>query len=242
MSDRLGWAHAAGETGYISQVYGVNPEAYAAWPSVPFHNGYDATADEGADVLALADGLVTRVAWDPSGYGVWIEVQHSGFATRYAHGIRGGYTVGIGAELRQGARLMHVGMTGNTSGFHTHGEIRTRDPVLGLSGAHYISPSGRYVIDPFPYLPSPWGEGLPIGANMLNEITRLEAEVRQWRGQYTAEHAKRMGDLGPAGDTIRHSNRMRDRYAPRNAEGEVELPDDLAADDTRLNSHWQGRA
>ncbi len=242
MSDRLGWVHADGDTRRISQIYGVNPEAYAAWPSVPFHNGYDATAKLGAAVLALADGIVTRIGWDPGGYGVWIECQHSGYATRYAHGMIGSEAVDVGVEVVRGATLMLVGMTGYTSGPHTHGEIRTRDPVLGQSVAHYLSPSGRYVIDPFPFLPAPWGEGRLIGATMLNDIVRLEAEVRQWRGQYDSEHARRMADLGPAGDTMRHSNRMRDQYAPRDAEGKVELPGDLAADDTRLNAHWMGRA
>lgn len=194
----LGLPFPVDTVGNTSQIYGVNPAAYAAFPSLPYHNGADIAVAEGTPVLAVADGQVVRVAWDPGGYGTWVETQHAGFATRYAHGIRGGYTVPAGADVAAGTRLMEADSTGNSSGHHVHLEIRTRDPVLGRSVAHYMSPSGRYVIDPFPYLPEPYGDGRQIGANvndetlLLDEIVRLEQGLRMQTIKADKAHARKM--------------------------------------------------
>lgn len=173
---KLAMPFAPGTRTTVTQRFGVNPAAYARFPSLPYHNGFDIAFPRGTPVLAMAnDGQVVRSGWDPGGYGLWCEVQHPGFAIRLAHGIRNGIAPVVGLEVNAGDVLFEGDSSGNSSGDHTHGEIRTRNAALADGVMSYFSPHGRYVIDPFPYLPAPFGSGRDIGGDSVpDEITKAE--------------------------------------------------------------------
>jgi murein DD-endopeptidase MepM/ murein hydrolase activator NlpD len=139
--DHLAWPL----TGWVeTQAYGCTSfelEPVAAWcPGGHFHSGIDMAAPAGTPVQAAAAGEA-RVELDPTGYGIYVVVQHGGgFATLYAHlesaSLRTGDAVGAGDEVGR------VGSTGLSTGPHLHFEVR-RD--------------GRPV-DPVPWLPAGrWG-------------------------------------------------------------------------------------
>ncbi len=95
---------------------------YASW----YHMALDITAPIGTPVFAAHSGTVTRVSvgtWD-SGYGtnVWIS-DGQGTETHYAHLSQ--INVSVGQSVSGGRTVLGLsGNTGNSTGPHTHFEVR----------------------------------------------------------------------------------------------------------------------
>ena len=71
------------QSGWISSYFGKRTDPFTG--KAANHTGIDFAGKMGADVLAVADGVVTW-SGDRYGYGVMIEINHgNGYATRYAH-------------------------------------------------------------------------------------------------------------------------------------------------------------
>jgi murein DD-endopeptidase MepM/ murein hydrolase activator NlpD len=105
--------------GYISSYYGERMDPFDGEEA--FHKGVDFAADAGADVLAVATGIVTW-AGPRSGYGVLVEVSHgNGYVTRYAHNAR--VLVKVGDTVERGQAIAAVGSTGRSTGPHVHFEV-----------------------------------------------------------------------------------------------------------------------
>jgi len=88
------------------------------------HEGVDFAAAYGTPVRATADGIVTRVGHDNSGYGNLIELRHlNGIRTRYGH--LSGFAQGLhsGERVDQGETIGYVGSTGLSTGPHLHYEF-----------------------------------------------------------------------------------------------------------------------
>lgn len=84
------------------------------------HQGIDFEVAEGTPVLAVADGMVTRVASLPN-YGNLVEISHrDGRVTRYAH-LRQSL-VRNGQAVHRGEVLGQSGNTGRSTGPHLHFE------------------------------------------------------------------------------------------------------------------------
>ncbi|MDX9873376.1 MAG: M23 family metallopeptidase [Spongiibacteraceae bacterium] len=70
-------------SGYISSPFGTRHDPFHGKRAL--HQGIDFVAREGADVLAVAAGVVVR-AQRQGAYGNLVEIEHSnGYVTRYAH-------------------------------------------------------------------------------------------------------------------------------------------------------------
>jgi murein DD-endopeptidase MepM/ murein hydrolase activator NlpD len=94
-----------------------------------FHTGLDFPAAQGARVRAAAAGRVTKVGWDPAGYGNYVVVRHSRTAyTWYAH--LSAVAVSVGRAVSRGSRIGSVGSTGSATGPHVHFELRIRRAAL----------------------------------------------------------------------------------------------------------------
>jgi murein DD-endopeptidase MepM/ murein hydrolase activator NlpD len=88
------------------------------------HEGVDFAAAYGTPVRATADGMVTRIGHDDSGYGNVIELRHvNGIRTRYGH--LSGFASGLhsGERVDQGETIGFVGSTGLSTGPHLHYEF-----------------------------------------------------------------------------------------------------------------------
>lgn len=86
-------------------------------------------------VYAARSGVVLRVAWDPDGYGQYVDIQHEqGYMTRYAHLSRGKVYVMPGQRVQAGQLIAISGNTGASTGPHLHFEVRLQgsplDPLL----------------------------------------------------------------------------------------------------------------
>lgn len=89
-----------------------------------FHSGLDFVPGEGAPVSAIADGVVTWVGWDSTGYGYYVRIESEIDGQRigaiYAHLVDGSAQMYPGQLIRVGD---FVGLTGNTGysyGAHLH--------------------------------------------------------------------------------------------------------------------------
>ena len=90
-----------------------------------FHSGVDIGSSYGAQVLAPADGVVTRSEL-MGGYGKAIMIDHgNGISTRYVH--LSGYAVTAGQAVHRGDVIGYVGTSGRSTGPHLHYEVRIND-------------------------------------------------------------------------------------------------------------------
>jgi murein DD-endopeptidase MepM/ murein hydrolase activator NlpD len=105
--------------GYISSYFGERMDPFNGEEAM--HKGVDFATDAGADVLAVAEGVVT---WSGprEGYGNLIEINHgNGYTTRYAHNAQ--TLVAVGDTVQRGQPVAVVGSTGRSTGPHVHFEV-----------------------------------------------------------------------------------------------------------------------
>lgn len=97
-----------------------------------FHAGIDLVASSAMQAVhATAQGIVSKIAYDPKGYGLYIIVEHAyGYRTIYAHLEY--TTVQIEQEVFSGTILGKMGRTGNATGYHLHYGI--------MKNNHYVDP------------------------------------------------------------------------------------------------------
>lgn len=94
-----------------------------------FHSGVDFTVGYGARTRAAGRGCVISAGWDPGGYGNLVVIQHRlGVTTWYAH--LSSIAVHRGQCVTGGDTVGAVGSTGNSTGPHSHFEVRVRGAVI----------------------------------------------------------------------------------------------------------------
>lgn len=94
-----------------------------------WHEGTDFPAAYGTPILATAEGVVIRAAWDQE-YGYVVDVQHkNAVVTRYAHAQE--LLVKQGDYVRQSQAIAKVGSTGRSTGPHLHYEVIRDGVTLG---------------------------------------------------------------------------------------------------------------
>ncbi len=87
-----------------------------------YHPGIDIAAGLGMPIHSITDGVVTEVSHDIFGLGNYVVVSHeNAFKSKYGH--MGRIYVKDGAKVSSENILGEVGLTGHTSGPHTHLEI-----------------------------------------------------------------------------------------------------------------------
>ena len=111
------------------QVSGYAPESG--------HSGIDFAAEEGAEVYAVAGGIVTTAAYDVE-KGNYVVLDHGGgLETEYQH--MKSLLVSAGQSVVQGQVLGYVGSTGNSTGPHLHFEARQDGAPADLTGTALLA-------------------------------------------------------------------------------------------------------
>ena len=132
------------------------------------HNGIDYAAPLGTAVQSVADGVVKRSNYEPSGYGRFVEIQHAGnYSTVYAHLQSTAKGIYPGSRVRQGQMVGAVGQTGLATGPHLHYEFKVGNQAvnplkLNLSVAFSLEGSDRKTF--YDYI-IPWQERLMVLRN-----------------------------------------------------------------------------
>ena len=119
-------------SGWLSSRYGSRIDPFSgkkAW-----HEGIDFAGREGANIVAVASGVVSW-SGERAGYGKMIEVAHGdGVITRYAHNQEN--RVKVGDMVRRGDVVALMGNSGRSTGPHVHFEVhkngRPVDPASYL--------------------------------------------------------------------------------------------------------------
>ena len=122
-------------SGWISSYFGKRTDPFTGKPAN--HTGIDFAGKSGADVVAVADGVVS---WSSKryGYGLMVEINHgNGYTTRYAHNSEN--LVAVGEEVKKGQVVARMGETGRATGPNLHFEVlrdgRRMNPVNFIRSA-----------------------------------------------------------------------------------------------------------
>ncbi|MGI9233423.1 MAG: M23 family metallopeptidase [Woeseiaceae bacterium] len=106
-------------SGWISSYFGKRTDPFTGKPAN--HTGVDFAGTMGAEIIAVADGVVTWAS-DRYGYGIMVEINHgSGYSTRYAHNSEN--LVSVGDEVKKGQIVALMGETGRATGPNLHFEV-----------------------------------------------------------------------------------------------------------------------
>ena len=119
-------------SGWLSSRYGSRIDPFSgkkAW-----HEGIDFAGREGAQIVAVASGVVSW-SGERAGYGKMVEVAHGdGVITRYGHNQEN--RVKVGDMVRRGDVVALMGSSGRSTGPHVHFEVhkngRPVDPASYL--------------------------------------------------------------------------------------------------------------
>jgi murein DD-endopeptidase MepM/ murein hydrolase activator NlpD len=116
-------------SGFISSYFGEREDPFSGEEA--YHKGVDFAGSAGANVMAVAAGVVTW-AGNRTGYGNLVEINHGdGYVTRYAHNQR--TLVQVGQTVKRGDSIALMGSSGRSTGPHVHFEVirngRQVDPL-----------------------------------------------------------------------------------------------------------------
>jgi len=128
LSERVYPAGRPVKSGWMSSYFGRRTDPFTGKPAN--HKGVDFAGKSGAQVVAVADGVVT---WSSNryGYGQMVEINHgNGYSTRYAHNSEN--LVAVGEEVRKGQTVALMGDTGRATGPNLHFEV--------LQGGRAVNP------------------------------------------------------------------------------------------------------
>lgn len=110
------------ESGNLPFSFQLPHPGYLSTPFSSRHPGIDIAAGLGMPVRSVAPGIVTRAGYDLWGLGLRVEINHgSGYSSVYGH--LGKIYVREGQQVSDENILGVVGLTGQTTGPHTHLEI-----------------------------------------------------------------------------------------------------------------------
>jgi murein DD-endopeptidase MepM/ murein hydrolase activator NlpD len=119
-----GWPLTTG--GVVTSTFGMRRHPISGRRSM--HMGIDIAGKHGADIVAMADGLVI-FSGRKSGYGKLVEIRHpNGLETRYAHNSQN--LVTEGDLVTKGEVIAKLGSTGRSTGPHVHFEVRRNGEAL----------------------------------------------------------------------------------------------------------------
>ncbi len=127
-----------------------------------YHTGIDRVCDTDRTLVAIADGVVTRISGCGSSYGNHIVYRTAdGKTVLYAH-MRDKPTLKVGAKIKAGQKLGAMGNTGNSYGAHLHIEIQ--DSATWGYGKNLLNPNDFIDWDKFnsqdgDYMAKPWKNG-----------------------------------------------------------------------------------
>ena len=107
------------KSGWISSYFGKRTDPFTGKPAN--HLGIDFAGKQGAEIGAVADGVVTW-SGDRYGFGMMVEINHgNGYSTRYAHNSEN--LVAVGDEVKKGQTIALMGRTGRATGPNLHFEV-----------------------------------------------------------------------------------------------------------------------
>ena len=122
---------APSSSGFIWPVRGTLTSTFGPrWGRM--HEGIDIAGPSGTPIAAAAAGTVIVAGWS-GGYGNLVVIDHGGgISTAYAHNST--IAVAVGQRVGQGSVVAGMGTTGNSTGVHSHFEVRVNGAAVDPMG------------------------------------------------------------------------------------------------------------
>ena len=140
LEGRLAWISAVPAVAPVKGLY-TSGFGYRMDPITKrraFHQGIDASAPRGREVIATADGIITRAGWYGR-LGKAVVMSH-GYGTTTFYGHLSRTNVEPGQQVKRGDVIGFVGSTGRSTGSHLHYEVRVDgkpvDPIGYILGEY----------------------------------------------------------------------------------------------------------
>lgn len=113
----------------LPQAFNLPHPGYISTHFASWHPGIDIAVGLGMPIKPVAKGIVSKVVYGFWGLGHYVVVEHDqGFQSTYGH--MGRIFVKKGDLVESNSTLGEVGMTGHTTGPHTHLEIRKNGQAI----------------------------------------------------------------------------------------------------------------
>lgn len=110
------------EPGTLSEPFSLPHPGYLTTSYSGWHPGVDIAVGLGMPVHPIAKGKVTAIKYGFFGYGNQVTIEHEqGYISTYSH--MGKIYTKVGDAVTKSSILGQVGLTGRTTGPHTHLEI-----------------------------------------------------------------------------------------------------------------------
>lgn len=106
----------------LDYIYVTSPFGPRVRRNMTWHNGTDYRAKEGTPVYAVSNGIVQVSKDNPTGYGLYIVIEHKAFCSLSAHLSQ--LLVKVGDKVKAGDIIGYSGNTGDSDAAHLHFEIR----------------------------------------------------------------------------------------------------------------------
>lgn len=117
------------EPGSLSESFSLPHPGYLTTPYSTWHPGIDIAAGLGMPVHPILKGKVAEIKYWLFGYGNQVIVEHEqGYKSTYSH--MGKIYAKTGDEVTKSSILGEIGLTGRTTGPHTHLEITKDDKPI----------------------------------------------------------------------------------------------------------------
>ena len=134
-NNNVGLSVTPSTAGYISPLIGKTKAnittGYGRYSWGGTHSGVDWAIARGTPIVAVKAGtvVISKALKNSNGtyrsYGEYIVIDHhDGTMTLYAHGLENSRLVKVNDNVAQGQKIMSVGTTGNSTGYHLHFEVR----------------------------------------------------------------------------------------------------------------------
>lgn len=102
---------------YRSSRYGLRKDPFTGRQQ--FHNGVDLAGRPGTPIIATADGIIEKVAYDRR-LGHYVKIDHgNGLQTLYGH-LRSKPKLKLGNKVKRGDKIGEMGDTGRATATHVH--------------------------------------------------------------------------------------------------------------------------
>lgn len=144
------------DAGVLSQPFTLPHPGYITTHFSAWHPGIDIATGLGMPIHPVASGKVIKVVFGFIDLGHYVVVEHAqGFQSTYGH--MGNVFVKVGDDVTQSSILGEVGLTGHTTGPHTHLEI--------TYNGQYVDP--EKLLPPLP----DWPESAGVGPHGQGDVT-----------------------------------------------------------------------
>ena len=89
-----------------------------------YHQGIDLVGITNKNVYSICNGIVERAGWDAGGFGNYVRIKEDGTENRMYFAHLKQVNVKVGQKVTYSTIVGIMGNTGNSTGLHTHFEIR----------------------------------------------------------------------------------------------------------------------